>query len=173
MKKFESKLDEQQELQLLKIEHNGCWIAFWGLLAAILVQQLIFGYDMSKIAGEWIVFMALAVYMAVDCSRHGIWDRRLQMNRRTNLAVSALAGGLFGLWMLIMTMRNFPDKLGGSIAAAIVAAVLVFVICFAALELTARSTKKRIEAQEAEPEEEAEILAEEIAEEAAHTDSAE
>ena len=28
-------LDEMQEQELLKIEHNGCWLAFWGLLAVM------------------------------------------------------------------------------------------------------------------------------------------
>ena len=32
IRKMKSNLDERQELKLLKIEHNGCWIAFWGLL---------------------------------------------------------------------------------------------------------------------------------------------
>ena len=32
-KKMKNKLDEMQELKMLKIEHNGCWFAFWGLLA--------------------------------------------------------------------------------------------------------------------------------------------
>ena len=39
MKKTKSNLDELQELKLLKIEHNGCWLAFWGLLAVILTQN--------------------------------------------------------------------------------------------------------------------------------------
>ena len=29
--KKKSNLDEMQELELLKIEHNGCWLAFWCL----------------------------------------------------------------------------------------------------------------------------------------------
>lgn len=33
MKKNKSNLDERQELKLLKIEHNGCWFAFWGLVS--------------------------------------------------------------------------------------------------------------------------------------------
>lgn len=32
-------LDEMQEQELLKIEHNGCWLAFWGLLAVMAVQM--------------------------------------------------------------------------------------------------------------------------------------
>ena len=30
MFKKENQLDEMQELKLLKIEHNGFWLAFWG-----------------------------------------------------------------------------------------------------------------------------------------------
>ena len=34
-----SNLDERQEQALLKIEHNCCWLAFWGLLTALFVQH--------------------------------------------------------------------------------------------------------------------------------------
>ena len=37
MRRKKSNLDEMQEQELLKVEHNGCWIAFWGLLAAIYI----------------------------------------------------------------------------------------------------------------------------------------
>ena len=33
-----SRLDEMQEQKMLQIEHNGCWLAFIGLFAVILVQ---------------------------------------------------------------------------------------------------------------------------------------
>ena len=33
MKKNKSNLDERQELKLLKIEHNGCWFAFLGIVS--------------------------------------------------------------------------------------------------------------------------------------------
>lgn len=33
-----SKLDEMQEIQMLKIEHYGLWLAFWGLLVITIVQ---------------------------------------------------------------------------------------------------------------------------------------
>ena len=43
MRRKKSNLDEMQEQELLKVEHNGCWIAFWGLLAAIIIQSILFG----------------------------------------------------------------------------------------------------------------------------------
>ena len=50
-----SNLDERQEQVLLGIEHNGCWLAFWGLLVSILAQEVIFGGEAKYIAGEWFV----------------------------------------------------------------------------------------------------------------------
>ena len=61
-------LDERQEQKLLQIEHNGCWMAFWMLLASLFVQQMIFGIGEWKyVAGEWIVFMCLALYLCISC----------------------------------------------------------------------------------------------------------
>ena len=42
MKKINSVLDERLEGELLKVERNGCWGAFWGLLAAIAPQKQVF-----------------------------------------------------------------------------------------------------------------------------------
>ena len=89
-------LDERQEQTLLKIEHNGCWFAFWGLLAAILIQTVFINADYKSVAGEWIVFMILCIYIAVACLKNGIWDRSLKPNTSTNFIVSLIAGILFG-----------------------------------------------------------------------------
>ena len=76
-----SNLDEMQEQELLKVEHNGCWIAFWGLLIVIAVQSIAFrNIDFRMLAGEWAVFMVLAVYLSIACMRRGIWDRSIPMN---------------------------------------------------------------------------------------------
>ena len=88
MKKNKSNLDERQELKLLKIEHNGCWFAFWGLLAVMLVQLLLGNNDAKNLAGEWIVFMSLCVYLLTACIKNGIWDRRLKPTLKTNTIAS-------------------------------------------------------------------------------------
>ena len=85
-----SNLDEMQEQALLKIEHNGCWLAFWGLLAAIALQ-MVMRVPGRQMLGEWIVFMSLSLYIVIACLRKGIWDRHLKANRKTNLIVSLLA----------------------------------------------------------------------------------
>lgn len=58
-----NKLDEMQEQKMLKIEHNGCWLAFWGLFVSLLVQALIYERSewryvaVSLIAGTIIFFL--------------------------------------------------------------------------------------------------------------------
>ena len=150
--KRKNNLDEMQEQELLKIEHNGCWLAFWGLLAAMIVQSFAFGImDFRALAGEWIVFMALALYLAAACVRKGIWDRKLAMNTKTNLAVSAIAGLGLGIFNAIIIYKNYHKPVG-TIAAAVIIAVICFILCFVILTIMMNQTQKRKAAMEAEPE---------------------
>ena len=55
MKLRKSNLDEQQERRLLEIESRGCWLAFWGLLLALIVESVVIK-DSRAIIGEWILF---------------------------------------------------------------------------------------------------------------------
>ena len=151
MKKMHNNLDEMQEQELLKIEHNGCWIAFWLLLASILVQTIAFGSaNFPMIAGEWIVFMILALYLAFACIRKGIWDRHLQMNHKTNIICSLIAALALGLVNAAMIYKNYHKPVGAA-AAAIIIAACTFVICLGALTLSMRITKKKQAKAEEEP----------------------
>lgn len=106
MKKQKNQLDEMQEQKLLQIEHNGCWLAFFGLLISLFVQIFLYGRDFKIIAGEWAVFMCLAVYIVVSCLKNGIWDRRMAPVASENLKVSLLAGGICGIIFLPLNTMN-------------------------------------------------------------------
>ena len=138
-----SNLDEMQEQALLRIEHIGCWLAFWGLLAAMAIQGVM-GAGIRELAGEWIVFMGLCLYMVISCLRHGIWDRKLKPNAKTNLVVSLLAGIAVGGFVAAVYFRNAQEWLDLVLIAAI-PAVFTFVLCFAALTACAALYKKRRE----------------------------
>lgn len=146
-----SNLDEMQEQELLKIEHNGCWLAFWLLLASMIVQSIAFGnMDFRSLAGEWIVFMVLAVYLAFACARKGIWDRRIPMNTRSNLIVSLIAAVVFGAFNAVMIYKNYQKPVG-TMAAAIITAAITFTACFIVLTVMMKKTEKRKAEMEAEP----------------------
>ena len=145
-------LDERQELILLDIEHKACWLAFWGLLVAILAQEVIYGGELRYVAGEWIVFMLLCVYMLHGCMKNGIWDRRLQPDNKTNALASLGAGAVVGVVCFLIVMRR-ADNLKIAGCAGVFAGIFTAVLCFAALSISAARYRKKLQEAEKEPEE--------------------
>ena len=152
MKRRKSNLDEQQERRLLEIESRGCWLAFWGLLLALIVESVVIK-DPRAVIGDWILFMALALYLAIACMRAGIWDRRADMSRRTCLLFSLAAGLCTAVFLFGFSYVRYHKPVGALWAAAVTGAVS-FVVCYLALRLAARATKKRQDELNAEPEDE-------------------
>ena len=160
MKKWKSNLDEMHEQKLLKIEHNGYWIAFWGLLIVILAQVVLTPDELREhlpriMTGEWIVFMVLSLYLGFACMKNGIWDRKLQPNAKTNLLASLLAGGAVAVFQVLYSYFLF-HRLVVALGVAGVSALITVILCFLALTVTARATKKQQEKLEEEPEDSAE-----------------
>ena len=135
-----SNLDEMQEQALLKIEHNGCWLAFWGLLAAMALQ-MVMRVPGRQMLGEWIVFMALSLYIVIACLRKGIWDRYLKANWKTNLIVSLLAAVATGI---LVTLSNpyLSEPLDYVLVAGLTGG-FTFVLCFAALSVCTKLYRNR------------------------------
>ena len=135
-----SNLDEMQEQALLKIEHNGCWLAFWGLLAAMALQ-MVMRVPGRQMLGEWIVFMALSLYIVIACLRKGIWDRHLKANWKANLIVSLLAAVATGI---LVTLSNpyLSEPLDYVLVAGLTGG-FTFVLCFTALSVCTKLYRNR------------------------------
>ena len=146
--KGKNRLDEMQEQKLLKIEHVGVWIAFWGLFAVIVIQMITGGAGaLLQIAGEITVFMLLAFYLLVACIKNGIWDRKLVPSLKTHLLIS-LAGGLAtGVINFAASYHNY-GKLYGSIATGIFTMVFTFVLTLLVLSFAASLYRRRAAALE-------------------------
>ena len=138
-----SNLDEMQEQALLKIEHYGFWLAFWGLLASMAIQALL-GVALSSLLGEWVVFMVLCVYALVSCLRHGIWGRKLKPNLKTNLLFSILPGLAVGVFDMLLFRENETELLDYLLIGTI-PAIITFVLCFVSLTVCASLYKNRRE----------------------------
>ena len=140
---MKNNLDERQELKLLKIEHYGCWFAFWGLLVAIIIQMVFSNMEFENIIGEFIVFMSLAAYIVVACLKEGIWDRKLKPNFKTNLFVSTVGALASGIVWFIVFYRNFHN-LKNSICIMILIVVMTEVVCLLLLTIASKLYKKRV-----------------------------
>lgn len=149
-KSKKNNLDERQEQVLLKIEHNGCWFAFWGLFAAIMVQQVIYGNDsLAYSAGELIVFFPLTIYLVVSCVRHGIWDRRLKANRKTNLLLSFGGALCAGMIVGITNYLGF-GILWSAALSGVITVIFTFILCYFLMTFSAKQYRKKQRELEAE-----------------------
>ena len=147
-------LDERQEQILLKIEHNSFWMVFWMLIAAMLIQEIVFKADIRTFGGECIILLIVCVYMTISCIRNGIWDRKLKPKTSTNILASLIAGVGLGVVNFFVIYRSFPASIGGAAAAGVIVGLFAFTACFILLSLGAKAVKKRNEELNEEPEEE-------------------
>ena len=151
--KLKNNLDEMQEQKLKQIEHTGFWLFFWGIFLAMMIQFAFINGSLKYAAGEAAVFFPVSIWVAVQCLRNGIWDRRLKADPKTNLLVS-LAGGLIaGIFCAIPVYRNF-GSVAGALATLVIAFLFTAFVCFVTLSLTASAYKKKVRAMETEPESE-------------------
>jgi hypothetical protein len=142
-KSSKSNLDEMKEQQLLHIERNGCWLAFWGLFIVQAVQYVMSGGSITReLAGEWLIFMILALYLAIACIRKGIWDRKLKPNFKTNLIVSLIAGVGVGILFSVKAYISY-EKMAGAIATGVFMFMGIFICCMAGLSVSAAIFKSR------------------------------
>jgi cation transport ATPase len=138
-------LDEMLEDKLLKIEQKGMWFCFWGLLIAVLVQELL-GMPFVQFAGELIIFIILAIYILICCLKEGIWDRYLRATIKTNLIISIICAIVFSS---IVTTTNYfryevcREDMLQTMGMFIITAISLFSLCFIALWLTSAIYKKR------------------------------
>lgn len=153
MKKHKNNLDEMQNLKLLQIEHTSCWLAFWGLLAAIYLQMALGCGDFKSIGGESILLLVLSVYLVGGCLKNGIWDRHLEPNPKTNFIISLTAGLAFGLYWFFVSYRNY-HKLFGSAATFVFCFISVAVVTFFILSVLSTICKKRAKQLDENSEEE-------------------
>lgn len=150
--KKKSNLDEAQELEMLKIEHNCYQIAFWGLLAAILIQTAVIPGNLLALAGEWSVFMIMCVCNIAGCLKNGIWDRKFKPNGKTNFLLSLFSSLLYGLYWTAASYYRY-GKLLGSMATGLFTALSGFALIYAALNICTRLYKKRVKKLDSEIEE--------------------
>lgn len=148
MKRWKSNLDERQEQALLHIESRGFWLTWGGLLLAIILQLVLRPASLWALLPEWAVFMAMNLYIMVQCLRHNIWERRLQPNARTNAITACITGAVILPMVLATFWRNAGRVDGVIVLLSLLFAALPALLCFALLQALSakyRRDKEQIE----------------------------
>lgn len=136
MKKRQNTLDEMQENKLLKIEGAGFWLAFAGLLTAIVIQVLV-RPDLRQIAGELTVFFVMSIYLIVLCLKNGLWSKTPAPTGKGNVISSAAAALAVGVIFIVRSQLILRNGFSKEFAVILlVSMAVVFGGCFATLEVT-------------------------------------
>lgn len=143
-----NKLDEMQEQTLLRIEHNCCCLAFWGLAASITIQGIL-GCYLDHIWGEILCLFLISGYMIVSCLKQGIWDRKLVPSRRNNLLCSLAASIFIGIFAYFQ-LEGKLEQQEKILPVCIGFMVFVFLLSMAVLSICTLIYQKRKDSLEGE-----------------------
>lgn len=106
LKKFGKKeIDERQQADLNRVTSYGYWIAFYLLIAAILVEGIILNRPFREWAVEWGVFMIIAVYEVIACIRIGVWTETRQKPEKKDYVRYSLIGST--LFSIVFTLGYY------------------------------------------------------------------
>ena len=91
---FRRRIDERQRADLRRVESYGYWIAFWLLLASVIVKSVIIGRPKEEWLTEWVILMILAVYNVVSLAWIGVWSENSPKPTFASSVSSSLLGSL-------------------------------------------------------------------------------
>lgn len=160
MRLIKKKIDEREELELLRIEHVCFWLLFWGLFISIIVQAFM-NAPFTQYAPEWILFMLSSLGMGISLLRKGLWDHYTTPSLKTyfitSLITTFVVGILFGVTKYISYEVFREDIFGMLLPTVLIYSgcifVLVFVVIFTVGQLTLRRRKRLEESYKDEKEE--------------------
>jgi len=143
---FEKKVDERQEMDLLKVEHFGFWLMYYMLLAAIFIQTFLIEDGARMAAAEWIIFMSVSIICLIGWIRKGVWGyhTRKVPGVRSYLIYSIVTSIGLGTFFGVLFAFKWKDTSPESIALRIAIMVIsMFIICFPAYLVTGTLAKRR------------------------------
>lgn len=145
-KMFAKKVDERQEMDLLRIEHSGFWLMYFLLFIEIIIQGMILG-EHDKIVGEGIVFVVVSVFLLIGCARKGVWTYQSQKvpGVKSYLWYSLVAGvlaGIIGVFNGLKWTGNVPALMANMIVMAAGTFVLTFIVFLIVGGITKKREKK-------------------------------
>lgn len=153
---FAKKVDERQEMELLKVEHIGFWAMYWMLFAALLIQGVIMQKEKEVVAGEFITFMVTSLIVLIGWVRKGVWSYQskkvpgVKSYLCYSLAIGVIGGLFFGILFGIRWHQNYLE---GILACVIFYILFLFGLSFVMFLIfgtIARKRERKLELAETE-----------------------
>ncbi|MCL2426817.1 MAG: hypothetical protein FWD05_10840 [Oscillospiraceae bacterium] len=137
-------LDEREKTESRRITSIAYWIAFWGLVISIMVQLFAFEFNFANIAGEFIVLLVCALYVAVRHARRGIDDNSfIKYSIKTYLIISLAISFLINIPAFLIWYVRHEMLLSDSLLYFAIGIAVSFVLAFGLTVTFGSLTKKR------------------------------
>lgn len=143
---FEKKVDERQELELLKVEHIGFWSVYWMLLASVMIQGVVMNKGLSEVLPEFIIFMVSCIIIIVGCARKGLWSyqSRKVPGVKSYFLYSAVTGVIGGLFFGIFNTMKWAEGDVTTIVISVICHMIgFFAVTFVAFLIVGGIAQKR------------------------------
>ena len=153
---FAKRVDERQEMELLKVEHIGFWAMYWMLFAALLIQGVIMQKEIEVVAGEFITFMVTSLIVLIGWVRKGVWSyqSRKVPGIKAYLCYSLVTGVIGGLFFgILLGIRWHQNDVKGIVACVLFYIVFLFgftFVVFLVFGTIARKRERMLEQAESE-----------------------
>lgn len=148
MKKIKKVIDERQELELLKIEHVGFWIMFWGLCISIVVQAMFMKSSFREFGAEFIIFMISCIIFLIGCIKKGQWDYYTKPCMKTYLMTSIIGAASFSIIFAISNYLKYKTKGLFLVSVTLIFAGCIFALIFIVMVITGKliiNQRKKLE----------------------------
>ena len=145
-KLFEKKVDERQEMDLLRVEHFCFWLMYWMLLASIVIQMMFMENGKQVATAEWIIFMVVSVVAVVGWVRKGVWSfyaRKVPGVKQLLLFSLGMAVGVGVPFGILAGVRACTGSVVGILGFVFAYMIGVFVLGMALLSVACVFAKKR------------------------------
>ncbi len=157
--KMKKVVDEREEMEMMKIEHYMYWFTFWALLVGIFGQLIFMKASFTQVAGEWTVFMLMAVGLLIGELKGGHFDYSSRPGWKSYLLYAVIAAAAGTLLVLANSfMRGWYEEadMGQLLAVSLITGINIFIltfICLAAAGAFVKHRRKKLESAYDEDEE--------------------
>lgn len=139
-------VDERQEKDLLKAEHYGFWVMFWGLCAVIMYQILFVDNGITKVLGETAVLLVGGIVVLIVCIKKGAWCYSSEPTLKNYLFYDVIFTVVYGAIYAVekyMHSNYFKENIKMLVISTGIYSVFTFVLLFAVLFICGTFVKRR------------------------------
>jgi hypothetical protein len=128
--KFKKKVDERQEIELLRAERDAFVVMSVVLVIVMMIKISLAGFDINEyknLISDYIVLFAGIIGLTVSCIKRGVWVHTNKPNKQVYFICSFLGSILFSIiFFFVFHFMPMSYRLYASVIAFFVGIIIAF-----------------------------------------------